>query len=79
MFETEMYRFLWNSKTRKIKKNTVIQDYKYGGLKMIDYTDFISALKIKLDQKTYSLKRKLDEICTEYDLIGYNIYSAIII
>ena len=45
MFETEMYHFLWNSKTHRIKKNTIIQDYRYGGLKMIDYTDFISALK----------------------------------
>ena len=29
----------------KIKKNTVIQDYKYGGLKMIDFPAFIISLK----------------------------------
>ena len=45
MFETELFLFLWNSKIHKIKKNVIIQDYKYGGLKMVDYTEFISALK----------------------------------
>ena len=29
----------------KIKKNTIIQDYRYGGLKMIDNQEFICALK----------------------------------
>ena len=41
----EIYQFLWISKIHKIKKNIIIQDYRYGGLKMIDYTDFICALK----------------------------------
>lgn len=35
--ESEMFEFLWNSKIHKIKKDTVCQDYGYGGLKMIDY------------------------------------------
>lgn len=43
--ENDLYHFLWGCNMHKIKKNTVIQDYKYGGLKMIDYPAFIIALK----------------------------------
>ena len=43
--EIELYKFLWGSSTHRIKKNTIVQDYRFGGLKMIDYTEFIVALK----------------------------------
>ena len=43
--EKDFYNFLWKSKRHKIKKNVDIQDYEDGGLKMINYADFITALK----------------------------------
>ena len=39
--QTCMYEFLWNSKTHKVKKNVVIQDYENGGLKMKDFETII--------------------------------------
>lgn len=44
-FERELYVYLWGSKIHKVNKQTIIQDYRSGGLKMIDYNDFILALK----------------------------------
>ena len=40
-----MYNFLWDGKPDKIKRKTIIKDYKYGGLKMIDINAFIRSLK----------------------------------
>lgn len=40
-----LFNYLWGSNIHKIKKNTIIQDYNQGGLKMIDYKEFMSALK----------------------------------
>ena len=34
--ETSMFKFLWNCKPDKIKRDQIIQDYNDGGLKMID-------------------------------------------
>lgn len=42
-FEIKLYEVLWDGKLNKIKKAAVIQDYKDGGLKMIEY--FLIALK----------------------------------
>jgi hypothetical protein len=39
------YAFIWNSKPNKIKRNTLIADYKNGGLKMLDIESFIKAQK----------------------------------
>lgn len=40
-----LFNYLWGSDIHKIKKNTIIQDYNQGGLKMIDYKEFMLALK----------------------------------
>lgn len=44
-FDTALFNYLWGSDIHKIKKNTIIQDYSQGGLKMIDYKEFMLALK----------------------------------
>jgi hypothetical protein len=36
---------IWNSKTDKVKRQTVTQDYLKGGLKMVDVKHFIVSLK----------------------------------
>lgn len=44
-FNKALFHYLWGSDIQKIKKNTIIQDYNQGGLKMIDYREFMLALK----------------------------------
>ena len=42
---TKMYSYLWDGKPDKIKRDIIIQDYKNGGLKMIDIESKIAGLK----------------------------------
>lgn len=46
----------WHSPQNK--KNIVIQDYRLGGLKMIDYSDFTLALKSSWIRRLLSSKYK---------------------
>ena len=39
------FAFLWNGKGDKIKRNTIINDYPNGGLKMIGIVSFSKSLK----------------------------------
>lgn len=40
------FKFLWSNSRDKVKRNIITQDYKYGGLKMIDLKCFINSLKV---------------------------------
>lgn len=44
-FESDFLQFLWDGKVHRVKKSIIVQDYCHGGLNMIDYGDFITALK----------------------------------
>ena len=44
--ERILYNFLWNGKPDKIKRSTMILDYKEGGLKMVDISSFYKGLRI---------------------------------
>ena len=41
----KMYQFLWDGKPDKVKRNIIIQNYRNGGLKMVDLRYFMNALK----------------------------------
>ena len=41
-----VYKFVWNNKPNKVKRNTIIADYEDGGLKMLNIKSFV-------DQKTF--------------------------
>ena len=43
-----IFKFLWENKGDKIKRNGMIADYQEGGLKMLDIMEFNKALKITL-------------------------------
>ena len=43
--KSEFFKFIWESKPDKIKRSTIMQDYKNGGLRMINIDYFIWALK----------------------------------
>lgn len=40
-----LFNYLWDSDINNVKKNTIIQDYSHGGLKIIDYKEFKLPLK----------------------------------
>lgn len=68
-FEHDIFHFLWGCKVHKVKKSTIIQDYNHGGLKMVDYGNFITALKatwmrrlIKTDTKWVKLLESILKI-----------------
>ena len=44
--EQIMFNFIWDGKPDKIKRDTLMQDYGQGGLKMIDIENFILSLKV---------------------------------
>ena len=41
----EIFNFIWDSKPDKIKRSVIMQDYKIGGLRLINIDYFIEALK----------------------------------
>ena len=43
--KNKMNQFIWNSKVNKVSHNTIIKDYKQGGLRMIDIDNFLISLK----------------------------------
>ena len=45
--EKLFYEFVWDGKTHKVKKRVVIQDFKYGGHKMIDINSYVICQKLK--------------------------------
>jgi hypothetical protein len=43
--ESKCFKFIWNGKPDKVKRNTLIGDFEKGGLKMIDIESYFIALK----------------------------------
>ena len=46
-----IYKFIWNDKREKVKRETMNKNYLEGGLKMIDIDKYIEAIKIKWIKK----------------------------
>ena len=40
-FKTMIYKFIWNDKREKVKRETMNKNYLEGGLKMIDIDKYI--------------------------------------
>ena len=41
----KMFEFLWDGKPEKISRNTIIQSYEDGGLRMVDIDVYINTIK----------------------------------
>ena len=54
--ENEIYRFIWNGKRDKVKRQTLIADFERGGLNMVDIKSYFKALTTKWAQ--FLLKSK---------------------
>ena len=50
-----MYDFLWDKKPAKIKRDTIIQQYEDGGLKMVEIEKFINSLKCSWIKRIHEL------------------------
>ena len=50
-----MYKFLWDNKPAKIKREVLIKHYENGGIKMIDIQKFINSLKCSWIKRIYNL------------------------
>ena len=46
-----LYNFLWDGRGDKIKRSVILNEYKDGGLKMLDIRSFNHALKLKWVKK----------------------------
>ena len=69
--EKLMFDFLWNGKPDKISRNTIIQDYKNAGLKMVDIHSFIDGLKISWIKRLENDKANNWQHIYEQELANY--------
>ena len=56
------YKFLWNNANDKIKRTVVIQDYEFGGLKMIDIKTFMHSLKCTWLRRLSNMNNKFSHM-----------------
>ena len=52
---TIIFNFIWNGKTDKVKGKIIIQKYEHGGIKMVDFKNYVNASKCKWIQR-YSVQ-----------------------
>jgi len=57
-----MFKFLWNCKPDKIKRDLIIQDYNDGGLNIIDNSRLYKALKASWVRRILKRDSKLSQI-----------------
>ena len=57
-----LYKFLWNDKPDKIRRDIVIKGYGDGGLKRIDINSFIISLKLSWIRRLIQSKSKCNKI-----------------
>lgn len=53
-----LFEFLWHSKVDKVKRETIVQDYTVGGLKMLHVANFIDSLKLSWIKRLYQSSGK---------------------
>ena len=60
LINKSMFQFLWENKPDKISRQTIIQDYENGGLKMIDLNYFIKSIKAGWVKRITDINNKGD-------------------
>jgi hypothetical protein len=50
-----IYKFIWNDKREKVKRETMNKNYLEGGLKMIDIDKYIEAIQI-INKRLFTMK-----------------------
>ena len=54
--ESKCFKFIWNEKPDKVRRNTLIGDFEKGGLKMIDIESYFISLKASWVSRLTDLK-----------------------
>ena len=76
-----MFKFIWNGKPSKIKKETLMRNIERGGVKMIDLRKFMYSLKAswikrKVDYENSPWKKYIYLKCIS---MGVNLYLIVIL
>jgi len=69
--EIKCFKFIWNGKPDKVKRNTFIGDFEKGRLKMIDIESYLISLK------ELSVSRLTDSKCSNWKLIPLEYLNAL--
>lgn len=56
------YKFIWNNSNDRVKRSTLTQSYKYGGLKMIDINLFMNSLKLTWLRRLLTMDNKCSHL-----------------
>ena len=70
---TIIFNFIWNGKTDKVKRKIIIQKYEHGGIKMVDFKNYVNASKCKWIQRylsgpSASWKVSFEHFCNKENL-----------
>jgi len=69
--EIKCFKFIWNGKPDKVKRNTLIGDFEKGRLKMIDIESYFISLKESW------VSRLTDSKCSNWKLIPLEYLNAL--
>ena len=69
------FKFLWNKSPDKVKRTIVTQDYKFGGLKMIDVKTFCISMKATWLRKLSNMNNKFSHLVESTCPLLKNIYK----
>lgn len=69
------YKFLWKNSIDKVKRDTIIQDYSLGGLRMIDLKTFMYSLKASWLRRILKMNNKLGHMVNVICPAIKNIYK----
>ena len=72
---TEIFKFIWESKPDKIKRSVLMQDYKNGGLRLLNVDYFIEALKAGWVKRIFDETNK--GLWKEFYLEKLNIFGVV--
>lgn len=62
LIQTMFFKFLWNNSNDKVKRNVITQDYKFGGLKMVDLKMFMYSLKATWLRRLANMNNKFSNM-----------------
>ena len=70
---TIIFNFIWNGKTDKVKRKIIIQKHEYGGIRMVDFKNYVNASKCKWIQRylsgpSASWKVSFEHFCNKENL-----------
>ena len=69
------FKYLWGNSVEKVKRKIVTQEYKYGGLKMVDLNIFMHSLKLSWLRRLSKMSNKFSYLVESNNPFMKNIYK----